>query len=82
MPNLKKIIIYQSNFCPVGGVETFCYNWCWWLRNYYDITILYCTGDLQRLKRMGRLCKLEKYEEGKTYECDIFIRNSEWGKIP
>lgn len=58
------------------------YNWCWWLRNFYDITILYCTGDLQRLKRMERLCKLEKYEEGKTYECDIFIRNSVWGKIP
>ena len=79
---MKKIIIYQSNFCPVGGVETFCYNWCWWLRNFYDITILYCTGDLKRLKRMERLCKLEKYEEGKTYECDIFIRNSVWGKIP
>lgn len=31
---------------------------------------------------MERLCKLEKYEEGKTYECDIFIRNSVWGKIP
>ena len=31
---------------------------------------------------MERLCKLEKYEDGKTYECDIFIRNSVWGKIP
>jgi len=66
----------------MGGVETMAYNWCWWLRNYFDITILYCTGDLQRLKRMEKLCKLEKYEEGKTYECDIFIRNSVWGKIP
>ena len=25
---------------------------------------------------------MEKYEDGKEYECDIFIRNSVWGKIP
>ena len=25
---------------------------------------------------------MEKYQEGKTYECDVFIRNSVWGAIP
>ena len=35
---MKQIIIYQSSFCSVGGVETFIYNWCWWLRNFYDVT--------------------------------------------
>lgn len=58
------------------------YNWCWWLRNFFDVTILYCTGDKERLKKMEKLVKIEKYEEGKTYECDIFIRNSVWGIIP
>ena len=58
------------------------YNWCWWLRNFFDVTVLYCTGDAQRLKKMAKLVKMEKYEEGKTYECDIFIRNSVWGVIP
>lgn len=80
--NKKKVLFYQSCFCSMGGVETMAYNWCWWLRNFYDITILYCTGDAQRLKKMAKLVKMEKYEEGKTYECDIFIRNSVWGKIP
>ena len=79
---MKKIIFYQSNFCQIGGVETMAYNWCWWLRNYFDVTVLYCTGDITRLNKMARLVKMEKYEEGKTYECDIFIRNSVWGKIP
>ena len=79
---MKKIIFYQSNFCQMGGVETFAYNWCWWLRNFFDITILYCSGDADRLKKMRKLCKLELYDENKTYECDIFIRNSVWGKIP
>ena len=58
------------------------YNWCWWLRNFFDVTVLYCTGDSERLSKMSRLVKLEKYEEGKEYVCDIFIRNSVWGKIP
>lgn len=58
------------------------YNWCWWLRNYFDVTVLYCTGDVNRLNIMSKLVKMEKYEDGKEYECDIFIRNSVWGKIP
>lgn len=58
------------------------YNWCWWLRNYFDVTVLYYTGDTTRLEIMSKLVKMEKYEDGKEYECDIFIRNSVWGKIP
>ena len=58
------------------------YNWCWWLRNFFDITVLYCTGDYERIKKMKKLVKLEIYDENKTYECDIFIRNSVWGKVP
>ena len=64
------------------GVETMAYNWCWWLRNFFDVTVLYCTSDPKRLNKMAKLVKLEKYEEGKTYKCDIFIRNSVWGTIP
>lgn len=58
------------------------YNWCWWLRNYFDVTVLYCTGDPTRLSKMANLVKMERYDETKTYECDIFIRNSVWGLIP
>lgn len=58
------------------------YNWCWWLRNFFDVTVLYCTGDETRLRKMSKLVKMEKYEDGKEYVCDIFIRNSVWGKIP
>ena len=78
----QKIIFYQSNFCQIGGVETMAYNWCWWLRNYFDVVVLYCSGDTERLRKMAKLVKIEKYEESKTYECDIFIRNSVWGIIP
>ena len=52
------------------------------LRNYYDITVLYCSGDLKQLKRLRKLVKLELYDQSKQYECDIFIRNSVWGIVP
>ena len=58
------------------------YNWCFWLRNFFDITVLYCSADFERLKKMSKLVKMEVYDENKTYECDIFIRNSVWGPIP
>lgn len=58
------------------------YNFCWWLRNYFDITVLYCTGDANRLMKMESIVDIEKYDEKKKYECDIFIRNSVWGLIP
>jgi len=58
------------------------YNWCWWLRNYFDVVVLYVTGEYQRLKLMSKIVKMEKYDPNKIYECDIFIRNSVWGLIP
>lgn len=78
----KTIGIYQSCISSYGGVETFLYNWCWWLRNYFDITVIYCNADETRLNKMRKLVKVKKYDEKKVYECDIFIRNSVWGLIP
>lgn len=77
-----KIIFYQSWFNTIGGVETMAYNWCWWLRNFYDIKVLYCGGDPKRIRRMSKIVEMEKYDENKEYECDIFIRNSVWGIVP
>ena len=77
---MKKIIFYQAHLCQYGGVETMCYNWCWWLRNFFDVTFIYCTGDPERIRKMSKIIQIEKYDPNKQYECDIFIRNSVWGK--
>ena len=82
MVKQKSIIIYQSYICQIGGVETFIYNWCLNLRNYYDITLLYGSGDKEQIKRLQRLVKTEIYDKNKNYECDIFIRCSVWGVVP
>lgn len=78
----KTIYIYQSYLCQIGGVETFLYNWCSQMRDYYDITILYENGDPLQIQRLNDLVKMEKYDKKKSYTCDIFIRNSVWGTVP
>ena len=78
----KTIYIYHNHICQIGGVETFLYNFCLNLRNYYDITIFYTSADSKQISRLGKLVKLELYDVNKTYECDIFLRNSVWGIVP
>ena len=78
----KTIGIYHSHLCQVGGVETFLYNFCIQLRDYYDITVLYNTGDMEQLLRFAKIVNIEQYDNSKDYEYDIVIRNSVWGEIP
>lgn len=78
----KTVYIYHNCICQIGGVETFLYNFCLNLKDYYDITILYVSADGKQLARLRKLVKLELYDIKKTYECDIFIRNSVWGTVP
>ena len=80
--NKKKIIFYQSHFSNIGGVETFAYNWCFWFKDLFDITVLYGSGDPERIRKMGKLVTCEKYDSNANYECDILIRNSVWGTPP
>lgn len=79
---MKKIIFYQSWFNTIGGVETMAYNWCWWMRNYFDITVLYSGGDAKRLRMMAKIVNIEQFDKNKEYECDILLRNSVWGEVP
>lgn len=60
----------------------FLYNWCEQLRDYYDITVLYASGDPYQVNRLSNIVKMVKYDKNKTYTCDIFIRNSVWGTVP
>ena len=80
----KKIIIWHSSICKIGGVETFLYNWCLQLRNYYDITVLYNDADSKQLNRLKRIVNIiQNYPNRNTkYECDICVRNSVWSVMP
>ena len=77
-----KILFYHSHLSEMGGVETFTYNFCYLFREYFDITLLYCSANKKRLQMMKDLVKTTRYKKGKVYNTDIYIRNSVWGIIP
>ena len=77
-----KILLYHSYLSKMGGVETFTYNFCYNFRNDFDITVLYVNGNRKQIERLRKLVKLSRYNKDKTYNTDIYIRNSVWGLIP
>ena len=79
----KKIIVWHNWLCDIGGVETFLYNWCVNLRDYYDILVLCVGGDYKQIARLKQYVKLEILDKEKEYNADIVIRNSVWSsKLP
>lgn len=79
----KRIIIWHGWFCKVGGCETFVFNWCQQLREYYDIKVLTIGGDPKQLARLRKYVDVEILDKEKTYEAEIVIRNSVWStKLP
>ena len=79
----KKIILYHNNLLAFGGVDTFVYNFTKRLKNHYDIYFLYSTANIDNLKRIQENCiQVEKYNEKKTYICDVCICASAWGRYP
>lgn len=78
----KTIGIYHSRLCQIGGVETFLYNFCYNLKDYYDITVIYCNGDPIQINRLAKIVKIEQYDSKSKFEFDIIIRNSVWGIVP
>jgi len=77
----KTLGIYQSTICEVGGVESFLYNFCFWLRNFFDITIVYINANVSQLYRLQKIVKTVNYKDKEKFEFDIVIRNSVWGEI-
>ena len=78
-----KVIIYHKWILKMGGVETFIYNFCVTMRDYYDITVMYETADLYQLARMFPYVKIEQIDMKKQYYADVVINNTaSWVKFP
>ena len=79
----KKIIIFQARIACIGGVETHLFNLSLALKDYYNVVVLYDTcPNQEHIRRLKEIVDVEKYDESKTYECDICIRNSIFWIMP
>lgn len=83
MKKQKTIILFHRKIYKIGGVETFLFNFCYSLRDYYDITVLYEEIDTDQAAHMFPYAHLEKLERNKEYVCDIAINNTaSWVDYP
>jgi len=78
-----KVILFHRWVLKMGGVETFMYNFCVTMRDYYDITVLYEYGDINQLARMHPYANIEHWDATKHYEADVVVNNTaSWVEFP
>ena len=75
-----KNIFYFDNINVIGGIETFFYEMA---KKYcdHDITILYSRGDINQIRRLKQLVRVEKHVKGTKYVCEKAFFNFNLGPI-
>ena len=75
LPIKTQIIIYTAQTFALGGIETFIYNFCMNMKEYYDIIVLYDSMDIYQIKRLERHVRVLKNNPSKKMSCDTLIVN-------
>ena len=75
LPIKTQVVIYTSKTFAIGGIETFIYNFCMNMKDYYDILVLYDVMDLQQIKRLREHVRVMKNNPSKVINCDTLIVN-------
>ena len=75
MPIKTQIVIYTAQTFALGGIETFIYNFCMNMKEYYDIIVLYESMDISQIKRLEKHVCVMKNNTSKKILCDTLIVN-------
>lgn len=78
----KKVIIYVGYVYDIGGIESWIYYMCQNLYSYYNITLLFDSGNIIQLKRYDKYVEVEHRNRDKQYECDTLLIASNWSEFP
>ena len=80
--NQKKVIIYVGYVYDIGGIESWIYYMCQNLYSYYNILLLFDSGNIIQLKRYNKYVEVEHRNRDKQYECDTLLIASNWAEFP
>lgn len=80
-PMRAQVIVYAEYCGVVGGITTFIYNFCYFMRKYYDIMVVFQKMDPVHIRRISELVKIEKYDINQSFACDTLILNRLTDKI-
>ena len=75
LPIKTQVVIYTAQTFALGGIETFIYNFCMNMKEYYDIIVLYESMDLLQIKRLEKHVCVMKNSANKKILCDTLIVN-------
>ena len=77
-----QVIIWKHFLITVGGIETWIYNFCNEMREYYDIMVLYDKIDPAQLVRLSKIVRCVQNNPNQRYACDTFIINQLNDELP
>lgn len=80
-PLVTQVILYCEYCATVGGIPTVIHNFCHYLREYYDITVIYEKMDEMQISRLAKIVQVMKWDPEKTIYCDTLILNRLSDKI-
>ena len=70
---LTQIVVYCGNTQVIGGIETFIYNFCKEMCEYYDIMVLYTDHmDPKQIMRLAEIVQVRR-DTGKIIQCNVAI---------
>lgn len=78
---VTQVVLYYGWVQQIGGVETFFYNFCKKMSEFYDIAIVYDKFDSKQIQRLRRLVPCYHNGDHKI-KCDTLIINGIFDKIP
>ena len=81
VPDRADVVMYVEHANEVGGITTFIYNWCYHMREWYDILVLYDSFGEEQAARLSGLVRAKK-NDGKPIICETIILNRLTDRIP
>ena len=82
IPINTQIVIYTARTYAIGGIETWIYNFCVQMHEYYDILVLYESMDQKQIERLKKIVQVERLTSLVHINCDTLIVNRITDKAP
>lgn len=81
LPYITQVAIYAKELDQINGRTTFVYNFCRFMKDYYDISVFYESGDLSAIKKLRQIVDTRKITD-KAISCNTLIVNSILDDVP
>lgn len=82
LPEEYDVILYMTNGQAIGGIETFIYNFCYFMQKKYSIAVIYNKYDSDQIDRLSKVTKCIKLPIRSKISCKTLIVNRITDAIP